>query len=72
MSRLTIPTRDEAPAASQPLLDGVFKTLGLVPNLFRVAALSPAALGALLGLVGANSKMLDKRRASASLSRSRK
>jgi uncharacterized peroxidase-related enzyme len=59
MSRLTIPTRDEAPAASQPLLDGVFKTLGLVPNLFRVAALSPAALGALLGLAGANSKMLD-------------
>jgi uncharacterized peroxidase-related enzyme len=59
MSRLAIPTRDEAPGASQPLLDGVFKTFGVVPNLFRVAARSPAALGALLGLVGANSKMLD-------------
>jgi uncharacterized peroxidase-related enzyme len=59
MSRLTVPTRDEAPVDSQPLLDGVFKKLGVVPNLFRVFAQSPAALGALLGLVGANSKMLD-------------
>ncbi|MGC1444316.1 MAG: carboxymuconolactone decarboxylase family protein [Xanthobacteraceae bacterium] len=59
MSRLTVPTRDEAPTDSQPLLDGVFKKLGVVPNLFRVFAQSPAALGGLLGLVGANSKMLD-------------
>ena len=59
MSRLTILPRDEAPAESQPLLNGVFKTFGVVPNLFRVFAQSPAALGALLGLVGANSKMLD-------------
>jgi len=59
MSRLTIPARDEAPAESQPLLDGVFKKLGVVPNLFRIFAQSPAALGGLLGLVGANSKMLD-------------
>lgn len=59
MSRLTIPARDDTPTASQPLLDGVFKTLGVVPNLFRVFAQSPAALGGLLGLVGANSKMLD-------------
>jgi uncharacterized peroxidase-related enzyme len=59
MSRLSIPTRDEAPAQSQPLLDGVFKTLGVVPNLYRLAAQSPAALGALLDLVSANAKMLD-------------
>ena len=59
MPRLTTPTRDAAPAASQPLLDGVFKTFGVIPNLFRVYALSPAALGSLLGLVGANSKLLD-------------
>ncbi len=59
MSRLTIPARDEAPANSQPLLDGVFKKLGIVPNLFRVFAQSPAALRGLLGLAGANSKMLD-------------
>jgi uncharacterized peroxidase-related enzyme len=61
MSRLTVPSRDEAPADSQPFLDGVFKKLGVVPNLFRVFAQSPAALGALFGLVGANSKMLDAR-----------
>jgi uncharacterized peroxidase-related enzyme len=59
MPRLTTPTRDSAPAASQALLDGVFKTFGVIPNLFRVYALSPAALGGLLGLVGANSKSLD-------------
>lgn len=59
MSRLAIPARGETPAPSQPLLDGVFKTLGVVPNLFRVFAQSPAALGGLLGLVAANSKMLD-------------
>jgi uncharacterized peroxidase-related enzyme len=59
MSRLTIPTRDEAPAESQPLLDGVFKKLGMVPNLFRLAAKSPTALGALLGLSAVVSKALD-------------
>jgi uncharacterized peroxidase-related enzyme len=59
MSRLTVPSRDQAPADSQPLLDGVFKKFGVIPNLFRVFAQSPAALGALLGLVGANAKMLD-------------
>jgi uncharacterized peroxidase-related enzyme len=59
MSRLSTPSRDAAPAESQPLLDGVFKRFGVVPNLFRVFALSPATLGGLLGLAGANSKSLD-------------
>jgi len=59
MSRISTPTRDAAPAASQPLLDGVFKKLGVVPNLYRVFALSPAALEGLLGLGGALSKSLD-------------
>ena len=59
MPRLTTPTSDAAPAASQPLLDGVFKTFGVIPNLFRIYALSPSALGGLLGLIGANSKSLD-------------
>lgn len=59
MSRLTIPTRDEAPAASQPLLDGVYKALGVVPNFFRVVSQSPATLQGLLGLSGALSKALD-------------
>lgn len=34
----------DAPAASQPLLEGVHRQLGLVPNLFRLVANSPAAL----------------------------
>src|ERR1700685_473918 len=61
MSRIAIPTLDSAPAASKPLLDGVFKKLGVVPNVFRVAGLSPAALEGFLGLSGALSRTLDVR-----------
>ena len=70
MSRITILALGSAPEASKPLLDGVHKKLGVVPNVFRVAALSPAALEGLLGLSGALSKTLDVRTASASRSRS--
>jgi uncharacterized peroxidase-related enzyme len=59
MSRLPTPTRDAAPAASRPLLDDVLKKFGVVPNLFRVFALSPHALQGLLALDEANSKMFD-------------
>jgi uncharacterized peroxidase-related enzyme len=59
MSRIAIPTREDAPAAAQPLLDAVAKQLGVVPNLFRLVALSPAALQGLLGLNGALTKALD-------------
>ena len=41
------------------MLDAIFKKLGVVPNLFRVFALSPATLEGLLGLSGALSKTLD-------------
>lgn len=61
MSRISIPTPESAPAASKPLLDGVHKKLGVVPNVFRVAGLSPAALEGLLGLSGPLSKALDVR-----------
>jgi uncharacterized peroxidase-related enzyme len=61
MSRIAIPTLDSAPAASKPLLDGVFKKLGVVPNVFRLAELTPAALEGFLGLSGALSKTLDVR-----------
>ena len=45
---------------SRPLLAGVFKKPASFESLSRVAAQSPVALGGLLlGLVGANSKMLD-------------
>ncbi|MCH4893209.1 MULTISPECIES: carboxymuconolactone decarboxylase family protein [unclassified Sphingomonas] len=59
MSRLTIPARDAAPAASQPLFDAVEKSLGVVPNLFRLVGQSPAALEGFLGLNGALGKALD-------------
>ena len=59
MSRIAIPTRDAAPAASQPILDAVNKQLGIVPNLFRLVANSPAALAGMTGLSGALSKALD-------------
>jgi uncharacterized peroxidase-related enzyme len=61
MSRISIPTLESVPAASKPLLDGVYKKLGVVPNMFRVAALSPAALEGFLGLNGALSRTLDVR-----------
>ena len=57
MSRLPIPATIEAtPAASQPLLQAVNKKLGVVPNLFRLVATSPAALEGFLGLSGALGK----------------
>jgi uncharacterized peroxidase-related enzyme len=59
MSRIEIPTRDEAPEASQPILDAVHAQLGVVPNLFRLIAKSPAALAGYMGLSGALKKALD-------------
>lgn len=59
MSRLTIPSRDQAPTASKPLLDAVEKQLGVIPNLFRLVGLSPAALEGYVSLNGALSKTLD-------------
>ena len=59
MSRLSIPAREDAPAAAQPLLDAVHAQLGVVPNLYRLIANSPAALGGFLGLSGALKKALD-------------
>lgn len=59
MSRIAIPTREAAPAASQPLLDAVEGQLGVVPNLFRLVSISPAALEGHLGLHGALGKTLD-------------
>ena len=56
MSRITIPTLEFVPEASKPLLDGVHKKLGVVPNVFRVAALSPAALEATASASAAHSR----------------
>src|SRR5271165_2642798 len=59
MSRIAIPSRDDAPEGSRPILDAVNKQLGTVPNLFRLVALSPAALAGMTGLSGALTKALD-------------
>jgi uncharacterized peroxidase-related enzyme len=61
MSRLTIPARADAPAASQPLLDAVDKQLGAVPNLFRLMSISPAVIQGALSLGEALSHSLDAR-----------
>src|ERR1700754_2459515 len=59
MSRIAIPTRDDAPAESQPILDNVHKTLGFVPNLQRLMSISPNALSSWAALMGSLSKTLD-------------
>ncbi|MCX5515803.1 alkylhydroperoxidase [Kaistia algarum] len=57
MSRIPTPASiDAAPEASRPLLEAVKKKIGVVPNLFRVVANSPAALEGYLALSAA----LDK------------
>jgi uncharacterized peroxidase-related enzyme len=59
MSRISIPSREDAPAESVPLLDAVSAQLGVVPNMFRAISLSPAALEGYLSLNGALGKTLD-------------
>ena len=57
MSRIPTPaTIDAAPAAWRPLLEGVKKQLGVVPNLFRLVANSPVALESYLAISGALAK----------------
>ena len=57
MSRIPTPaTIAAAPEASRPLLEAVNKQLGVLPNLFRLVANSPAALEGYLGLNGALGK----------------
>lgn len=57
MSLIAIPASIEAaPEASRPLLRAVEKQLGVVPNLFRLIAMSPAALEGYLGMHGALAK----------------
>jgi len=59
MSRIKIPTRDEAPEAAKPTLDAVNAQLGRVPNFFRAIATSPAVLAAHGAMGNALSKTLD-------------
>ncbi|MCC0029227.1 MAG: peroxidase-related enzyme [Brucellaceae bacterium] len=59
MSRLTVPPRDDVPADSRPILDAVEKQLGVVPNMFRLIASSPAALQGYIANNAALTKTLD-------------
>lgn len=57
MTRLqTFATIEAAPEGARTALEAVSRQLGSVPNLFRVVAGSPAALGGLLGLESAATK----------------
>jgi len=57
MSRIpTAATIDAAPVNSHSLLEAVKKQLGLVPNIFRMVANSPAALEGYVSLLGALGK----------------
>lgn len=57
MSRIPTPASIEAaPVAARPLLEAVHKQLGVVPNLFRLVANSPAALEGYLGMSAALAK----------------
>ncbi|MBX7079994.1 MAG: carboxymuconolactone decarboxylase family protein [Nannocystaceae bacterium] len=53
MSRIPAIHPETASATVAPLLEGVRKGLGVTPNLFRVAAQSPAALQAMVSFFGA-------------------
>lgn len=44
MTQFTVHTAESAPAGSRPLLEGIGRSMGFVPNLFAVFAESPAAL----------------------------
>ncbi len=58
----TFASIEAAPVAAKPLLEAVNKQLGVVPNLFRTIANSPAGLEGYLGLSGALAKgQLDAR-----------
>jgi uncharacterized peroxidase-related enzyme len=59
MSRLAIPARHDVPEASKPILEAVLKQLGVVPNMFRLMAQSPAVLQGFAASNGALAKTLD-------------
>ena len=59
MSRLSIPALDNVPEASKPILDAVKKQLGVVPNMYRLIAQSPATLQGFTSNNAALAKTLD-------------
>lgn len=64
MSLIVPLERQDAPAASQPLLEMIQKRLGRIPNMYRVMAQSPAVLDAYVQLHTAlGAGVLDKQTA---------
>src|ERR1700712_1456869 len=59
MSRLSIPALDDVPEAAKPILAAVHKQLGVVPNMYRLIAQSPATLQGFTSNNAALSKTLD-------------
>ncbi len=59
MSRIAIPSPEDAPEASKPMLEAVRRSLGVTPKLFRLVANSPAALSGFVNLQSALAKTLD-------------
>jgi uncharacterized peroxidase-related enzyme len=53
MTKFTVHTTDTAPDRSRPLLEGIKKAFGFVPNLYAVFAESPAALQGALAMAEA-------------------
>jgi uncharacterized peroxidase-related enzyme len=47
MTRIAVPTIEEAPAKAQPILQNYVKVLGVVPNFFAMISQSPDALKAI-------------------------
>ena len=56
MSRLAIPSVDDVPTDSKPLLEAVHKQLGVVPNMMKLLGKSAPALEGYLSLSGALAK----------------
>ena len=59
MSRLAIPLFDELPSGSKPAIDAIEKRLGVVPNVQRLLATSPAVIEGVTSLQTALNKALD-------------
>jgi uncharacterized peroxidase-related enzyme len=56
MSRIAVLTAEQTPEAARPMLDGVKAAFGMVPNVFKVLAHSPAVLNSYLQFNQANEK----------------
>jgi uncharacterized peroxidase-related enzyme len=47
MARIAVPTKEQAPVKSQPILENYDKVLGTIPNFFAMISQSPDALKAI-------------------------